>query len=951
MSIGNKFSKTLVVGRDRAHVRELCQKYAGEVVSASAFFDKVRLLSFLENKNTRDDHAPMIIAHEILLKNHQSLKDARKYSSLYSSFFHGTHRPKEVLEKVDDHEIRTVLEILSQMDEELLKKSLVNGVTSLYESWLLIKNKKLVPPGLLGVGRIILNHLVDLTLLEIEVIKELSRLGFQFEIRFPMDFLSRGINVAVDFCAKQFEGDADLLNIELTFEDLAKNDVLKPLVESLFTETDITFGAEVSVNHAQDVLTEADEIAGHIADLLQKNPQSKIAVSTRALDQRANIYMRSLARHGLSIKGRKGQVLIESPAGLLLESLLLARINALPKKDLVGLINHQSFRFYEKDLKKRTAILALIEELGVDNRQALSVKDRFAQLERLKLIKNPEAFADLKNILDNFEEILDMLPQISSLANFLIQVLRILELLDQTEPSLTYVKDALSNISKSAALGFDTEISLVDFYSLIKDELKTLTIPSPDNAQANSVEFLLLPELLGRSFDHVFIADITFGRMPQNQVVTLLDDKARIWLNSLMKKPLLRVYFDDPFEPMPVPPRQALEPFWFAAAVASANKSVHFSHALYDELGQEQAPSEFFLWFSNRATSVKSSFSSAEYLRFIEGQKDQQSEIANEQKSALLSRKAAFLDKKTHEFAFLLNRTDLEASFSGRLSKKPTRALTPTMVEAFSSCRFKGYAERILNLNKPNNDQDDVDARVLGQIAHKVLENYFMDKTKIDLSIKLKKIIDEVTSDFCENNFVKNTLVLSCHLDWLFEMLFTLIKRLEEFSLEQNGQIVGQEVDFGLSKAGFSPVKINFDGRHYLLGGRIDRIDKVDEGFLVFDYKLSSSDVLKSFLSPRQMLKSHFQVPIYLRLVSEKFSKNQKVNISLASIKDGKLVFLNDSAGLDKILDDSQPESMAQKIDEIFSPIINGEVLATKGEQCTQCNLSFFCRKNEAEND
>lgn len=58
----------LVVGRDRAHVRSLLlEDPPSEVISASAFFDIVRMLIFFANhKVERDDYASKIIAQRIL---------------------------------------------------------------------------------------------------------------------------------------------------------------------------------------------------------------------------------------------------------------------------------------------------------------------------------------------------------------------------------------------------------------------------------------------------------------------------------------------------------------------------------------------------------------------------------------------------------------------------------------------------------------------------------------------------------------------------------------------------------------------------------------------------------------------------------------------------------------------------------------------------------------------
>jgi hypothetical protein len=942
MHLKNNHDQIILVGRDRAHVRELAKKYPGqEVISASAFFDRVRILGFLTNQKTRDDHAPLIIAQRLLLENKKySLRMAQNFSSLYSSFFHGTSSPKEVLAECAMMQL-PVLEILAKMEEELDKKSLFNGVEALFHAWLAIKNKKLMPPGFFQVSKVCLFHLVDLTLLEIEVIKELSKLGLGFKIELPMDFMSRGINVAVDFCAKQFECEPDL-NIELSFENISEGTKLSPLVNSLFTNEKISLGDECSIIVANDILKEADEISAHIASIISKDEKASIALALRSVDPRSLIYFRSLERHGLSVKGRKGQVLLESAAGILLSTIILARLNNLRKTDFVGLINHPLFIFRES-AENCLKLQLLLEEIGIDDRLSMSVADRYqAQIEKLRpMAKNHHEL--LLEWLNKIEPLLLKIPLRDSFRNYLRVLVSIIE--DAFEPlECVTLKESLSGMAQSQAFSDnDPHMSLSDFFKLLKMELKKITISS-DHDQANAVEFLLLPELLGRSFDHVFIADITAGRMPKNQTADpLMDDQARMALNKAMKKPLLRIYFDDPFEPMPVPPRQALEPFWFASAVASAKKSVLFSYALRNDQSEEQAPSEFMVWLLNNdiKTKAKINFKTKTYKRFLSGILDK--DVISDQSTAIKARKRAFLEQIPHELAFLVDENSIQESFLGRLGNPPTKALTPTMVEAFSGCRFKGFSERILQINKTNVDQDDVDARILGQIAHQVLEEFFDPKNKANL----QEILAQVCKSFSQENFIKNELVFACHVEWLFEMLSSLVARLEEFSCNMGGEVLAREIDFGLSPNRLGAM-VKAKGQSYLLGGRIDRIDRVGNSFLVFDYKLSSTDNLKALMAPRQMLNNHFQIPIYLRLVKDNLAKDQNVDFCLASIRDGELTFLKkDEHLLSRITDDNLEDSMAEKIHEIFMPIALGEVLANKGEHCTFCELAFFCRRDE----
>lgn len=969
-------SKTLVVGRDRAHVKTLTARYAhAEVVSASAFFDKVRLFAFVANKKLqRDDFAPVVMAQKILRHDERfGERFIANFCSLYAAFYHGTSPPISVVPHLpEDDRILPVVKILAQIDEAMRKQSLVTGVSALFHAWEAIKHQQAVPKSLLRFRSISLQYLVDLTVLEIEVIKDLSRLGVSFDVSFPMDFQKRGLNVAVDFSAKQFESASDLMNVDLTFENIAHDGPLLPLVEGLFSDTGnvVISDKHCSIETANDVLAESDLLAQNVLYLLTNHPDETIAVCVRSIDSRSNIYKRALNRYGISVRDRKGIALLATKAGLLLENIFSARSSHLAKRDLVGLMNNPLSVLHVSDEHECSRMNKLLSDLGIDDRFVVEAHGahryrKLLALFRARLLENDERLASLdafESWLLKAEQVLSTLHEHATLKNNLAAVVQLIKTtFVGDDSSIEALIEAISAMARS--VGFaqnDDEMALADFVHLLKTQLASITVPHADNEDLFAVELLLLPETLGRRFDHVLIADISFGRMPQNSSQDpLLDDQARMLLNQRLKKPLLRVFFDDPFEPLPVPPRQALEPFWFASALCAARRSVHFSCALRDENGQEQAPSEFFVWLVDHVKLVKerharTPFVSPEYLRFLQGQKEQQVCIPqSEMHAAIHARKLAFSEGLTGEYAFSFGQDAVAKSFAGRLDEQPTRALTPTTVENFSACRFKGLSERIMNIAPRLRDADDIDARGIGQIAHRALELYFgardshREPTKSEM---LRKILHEVGAEFSKDNFVLNEMVLACHLEWLHDALLGLIASMEEQGLDPR-KTIAQEIALGLG-ASRKAIVVLVEGRKYLLGGRIDRIDRAGQGFVVIDYKLSSTDVLKSELNTKNMLHTHFQVPIYVRLVAENFADHDpnRVQFSFASIRDGKLLPLISAYNFPELFErifDRTNDGLAPSIDRIFSPLRRGEVLATVGDHCASCDFTYFCRKTE----
>lgn len=939
----------VLVARDKAHVKILAALYPrAEIISASEFFDRVRALAYMHDSELmRDDHAPFLIAHELLQRELTlSQRLLPNIVTLYSSCFHGTSSPSEVLHVLNNsvdvpRKYIDVFTLLATIDQRMDELHLANSVRALFLSWRMITQHKKMPWTLLGLKKIALFHLVDLTMLEIEVVKSLSRLGLSFTIFFPFDFHKRNMNVAVDFSARLFEQEEDLTAIELDFTSIATGTALSPLIENLFKDdAQIEMSTQnISLTKARSVQEEAEQVASQIATLVHESPHTAIVVLVRTLDARANLYKQALVRMGVSVRDRKGLALLKAPAGRLFEVLISARLFSLPKKDLNELLHHQLSPFFVVDTALRARYVDLINSLGIDDRLMKTERpsERLAHHLARKLLvateQQKEDIATFSHHLARIDEVLGQIPWRATLSEYLRVLSALIATLDAREDaSMIMLADVVTTLTCSKALTAVAQLELSDMLPMLRAELGHVTVPWPDNPDRYAVELLPVPEALGRRFDQVFIVDIASSRLPAIPATDpLLDDHDRRVINTLMKKTLLRIFVDDPFEPLITPPRQALEPFWFACAIASAQQAVHFSVAHRDEQGREQAPSEFFTWLtdhlelSDNNPQIDRQWVSPQRFRFYQGH-------------------MAAIEQTAPRFNFGVP-TVLQA-FNGRLDPRPQAVLSPTMIEAFYDCRFKGFFQHVVKLQTLALEHDDIDARALGQIAHRALERYFDTSARARDQARLPEIIAEAVHEYCQTNYVANTHILECHQEWLASALASLINDIESDIVRLDP--IAREITL-------KPVRITVDDRRYLIGGRVDRVDKIGEDFLVIDYKLSSSEALKNSVNKRSLLRGHFQAPIYIRLVARHFAANQpeKVRFSFASIRDGEVLPAISQQHyaeiFDRIFDDNLEESLARSIDNIFVPLRRGEIVPSPGEHCNFCSLNFMCRKKERE--
>lgn len=948
----------LIIGRDRAHLGELSQfcLNAQELLTANAFFDRVRDLAFIGHEAlVRDDEAVLIFAQSSLLETKLfSVSLAPNFVRLYSSFYHGLQRPSEafLILKNEAHDFVKVLKILHLIDEKMRRFKLCNGVSALYEACFLMKEGKIYPPTLWQ-KEIIFCDLADLTNLEIEVIKALSRLGFKITVIFSLDFARRSFNVAVDYCAKKFEQDEDLVNIEIVFESLAKDGIFYELAnKALNSNESLKLSKKIcGIKEVKTIEQEAQMIAQQIAEIKQNKPEASVCLSVRTIDDKSQSYKQALLALGLNVKDRKGQALTESPAGQMLKVIFSLLINHTQKSDFLAIVFHPISKLNTS--KSISAFNSMLKALGIDDRLLFGEKklfSRFKILERAKKIwhLDEDKIALVELCQNKINELEQCLKQFKLMDNFLghtdALIYAVQNLLIESEPSKEIVLEKLIALKQSASYSQNAQdLSLRDFAQLIEKNLAMHTIANPDNDDAWAVEFLALPELLGRNFDHLFIADMVFGRLPQNlEADILLSDNQRLKINSLLKKDVLRVYLDDPFEPLMVPPRQALEPFWFISAIAASRKTINFSMAQTDFQGKEQVKSEFFLWLNKHVVSDEeeppiSNFVSQDFISFLNG-----SEL-NEKNDYWLSvneRKQAFKSEEAGAFSGRFDSEEIIKLFEGRLGGQALKPLTPTMLESLSKCPFNGLLSRILGIKTDDYDKDEQDSRIIGQLAHLSLEKIFGPE-KADLN----EVVDELSKEFIDNNLVINTDIFACQIEWLKILLAKLVAE-----LTKNGFLKANlvEVPFGFNKK-WPGLAFCVNEKKYLLGGVVDRIDFHGNKLIVVDYKLGSIANLRINANEDGLLKNNFQIPIYLLLASNYVKNFDEVEFFYASIKDGKLY---------KAFDSQKNKEFWQKLkcstNDSLMPIKNlianleeGLLLAKPGEHCDFCDFQYICRKKE----
>ncbi len=411
---------------------------------------------------------------------------------------------------------------------------------------------------------------------------------------------------------------------------------------------------------------------------------------------------------------------------------------------------------------------------------------------------------------------------------------------------------------------------------------------------------LALPDLLGKQLDGVVIADCAHGRLTLSREPDWpLRDSDCFEINCLMGHQVLRRFEEDLLEPSLFPAKQALEPMWFLGACSAAKFLVLTSSAL-DQSGQAQTMSEL---------------AKLDWLSENEGITQLNRPLNKlEQVFQAAKRSQKFPSPLGGEgLGVRLDPIRFRKQFGDLLGLNPEKPLSATRIEAFAQCRFRAFVEKLLKIDLSPPARHDIDMRVLGQVAHEALEKYYRDGQEIQLTLAQADPKDTHPG------------VWRANLLWLREALRRLVS-----NLEKNPPIANAKPVFFEHRPESFELLVGTDKIH--IGGVIDRVDTNPEAQIVVDYKLSALSALRMRFASKEILKTHFQIPIYLRALG---SHKQLLGYPI-SIRDGAPGPLID-------MTDRLPE-LDQALQALLEPVLQGHVPADIQTSCSDCRLKRVCR-------
>lgn len=282
--------------------------------------------------------------------------------------------------------------------------------------------------------------------------------------------------------------------------------------------------------------------------------------------------------------------------------------------------------------------------------------------------------------------------------------------------------------------------------------------------------------------------------------------------------------------------------------------------------------------------------------------------------------------------------------------------LSPTAIDRYMNCPLSFYYYYVLGLEEKEGLKQEIDAKDIGTLIHKILEKFFIPFSGKSVTIN-KKIHKKELDNIIEKEFTEFFIygnkgelyllkkIIQLRLDKFFDNLFK--------TYEGPIQILTTEKKLSAEFQVNEKVSVK-------LTGHIDRIEKRNDIYIIMDYKTGEVDNIKfspkklqeinrplSRVEARKFIKS-FQLPVYLYLLSKDIEEKDwsKMNAIIYDIKknEEKFLFSNKDEATE-LMEKIILPTLSNLVSEIISPDIPFFKDDTREKGCTFCPFPVLCRK------
>ncbi len=218
--------------------------------------------------------------------------------------------------------------------------------------------------------------------------------------------------------------------------------------------------------------------------------------------------------------------------------------------------------------------------------------------------------------------------------------------------------------------------------------------------------------------------------------------------------------------------------------------------------------------------------------------------------------------------------------------------LSPSAINTYLQCSLRFYFRYLADLPEPDEIKEEIDGMIFGNIFHDTVEALYkpfvgtvvnrsdfekLQKNRILIENEIRKKIAK--NYFKEKEESTEPVILEGKSVLIYENVKTYLNQLFKLDMSFTPFTINN-----LEKKYFSTIELNLEGKRkeVLIGGTIDRIDKVNGKTRVLDYKTgnvqskSFNDVSELFeKNVKKPKKEVLQALIYSWLLSENYDDNK----------------------------------------------------------------------------
>lgn len=289
--------------------------------------------------------------------------------------------------------------------------------------------------------------------------------------------------------------------------------------------------------------------------------------------------------------------------------------------------------------------------------------------------------------------------------------------------------------------------------------------------------------------------------------------------------------------------------------------------------------------------------------------------------------------------------------------------LSPTALSTYKNCGLRFFFNSVAGIKEPDEMEETLEEKDVGTILHEVLEQLYGIDGKPVTKERLEKLgnqeelveshlrqsfanlLNIPVERYSENITGRNALIME-RIRWMVMQVLRVDVDRAPYTVVAAEKEVITEVD----------VNVNNENFKVMLGGKIDRIEQVENRFRIVDFKTGMTKDIKfssvdEVFQPNPKKDAIFQILTYSLI----FSKVKGVPFGL--IEPNVWLIRNNNPNLKLIYDkvdltsaDSVADEFSQNLSGLIAEIFDSNISFTqtaKVDNCRSCPYNVICNRSE----